>query len=139
MPALTRTRFCGRNILLPRQFFSRLRTPRNVSGDNIFVTMFRRWMGTLSRLHTIKFSLTSFDLTLGLYLLVCKAKPLRFFLDKCIFSKVSMLAFEQGHLLRKNLTSCRNCWSVLGKEIEKLRVISDVILVFALMVDHNNY
>ena len=29
----------------------------------------------------------------------------KFFLDKCTCSKASMLAFEQAHLSRKNLTS----------------------------------
>ena len=28
----------------------------------------------------------------------------KFFLDKCPFSKTSMLVFEQGHLSRKNLS-----------------------------------
>ena len=74
---------------------------------------------------------SKFELTLELYLLVCKAKPFR-------FSLTSAFLFKR-RLLRKILTSCRNCWSVLGKEIEKLRVISDVILVFALMVDDNKY
>ena len=70
---------------------------------------------------------SKFELTLEFYLLVCKAKPFR-------FSLTSAFLFKRS-LLRKILTSCRNCWSVLGKKIEKLRVIRDVILVFALMVD----
>ena len=126
------TVFWKKHFASSPNFFS-LRTLRSVSENNISVTVFPLWTGPLSRLHTSKFSLTSFNLTMKFYLLVCKAKPVRFFLDKCIFSKASMLAFEQGHLLRKKLTSCRNCWSVLGKKIEKLRVISGVILVFALM------
>lgn len=70
---------------------------------------------------------SKFELTLELYLLVCKAKPFR-------FSLTSAFLFKR-RLLTKILTSCRNCWSVLDKKIEKLRVITDVILVFALMVD----
>ena len=70
---------------------------------------------------------SKFELTLELYLLVCKAKPFR-------FSLTSAFLFKR-RWLRKILTSCRNCWSILGKKIEKLWVISEVILVFALMVN----
>ena len=63
-----------------------------------------------------------------LYLLVCKEKLVKFFLDKCTCSKASMLAFEQVYLSRKNLAAhCRTCSSVWVDKENLSRKLSSAV------------
>ena len=70
------------------------------------MAFYPRQNSMLSRLHTSKFSSTSFEL--ANFICWCVKKKLSFFfLNKCTCSKASMIAFEQVHLSRKKLTHCR--------------------------------
>ena len=68
-------------------------------------------------------------------MLVCKKELVNFFLDNCIRSKASMLAFEQVHLSKGKIDTLQNLLVSTGrqgklvKKIEKLWAHSRLVLV----------